>query len=120
MNLIFNLKRPKKTYMNTILFNIGLILFTSFSVTQFCVAAFDDYVTFTDINLIFSVQIRYLVFFVYFYRYHVFEYILLGIAIISLIYLACTKDTERFDRLEVWEMLFYIILFIISTPLFCF
>ena len=87
--------------MNTILFNVGLILFTSFSVTQFCAAAFDDYVTFTDIQLIFSIQIRYLVFFVYFYRYHVFEYILLGFALISFVYLICVRDTDKMDRLEV-------------------
>jgi len=99
--------RPKKTYMNTILFNVGLILFTSFSVTQFCAAAFDDYVTFTDIQLIFSVQIRYLVFFVYFYRYHVFEYMLLGFTIISLFYLIITKDKDKLNQLEVFYNIFY-------------
>lgn len=87
--------------MNTILFNVGLILFTSFSVTQFCAAAFDDYVSMTDIQLIFSVQIRYLVFFVYFYRYHVFEYALLAITLISIIYLCIVRDTENIDKLEV-------------------
>lgn len=91
--------------MNTILFNVGLILFSSFSVTQFCAAAFDEYVTFTDIQLIFSVQIRYLVFFVYFYRYHVFEYMLLACTIFAFIYLCCTRDSERMDKLEVNQIL---------------
>lgn len=89
--------------MNTILFNVGLILFSSFSVTQFCAAAFDDYVTFTDIQLIFSVQIRYLVFFVYFYRYHIFEYALLAFILISFVYLCIKKDTEEMDKLEVYN-----------------
>ena len=75
--------------MNSFLFNIMLILLCSVSVTQFCAAAFDEYTAMTDIALIFSVQIRYLVFFVYFYRYHVFEYAIFGIFWISLIYLLC-------------------------------
>lgn len=86
--------------MNVILFNVGLILFTSFSVTQFCVNSFNEYVNFTDIKLIFGVQIRYLVFFVYFYRYHVFEYLFLGIILLSFIYLTIKKDTEEMDKLE--------------------
>lgn len=60
--------------MNSFLFNIMLIMLTSISVTQFCASAFQDYATMTDIDLIFSTQIRYLKFFVYFYKYHVFEY----------------------------------------------
>jgi LMBR1 domain-containing protein 1 len=87
--------------MNVILFNVGLILFSSFSVTQFCVASFDDYVNFTDIQLIFGVQIRYLIFFVYFYRYHVFEYAFLGIILLAWIYLIIKRDTEEIDKLEV-------------------
>ncbi len=62
--------------MNSFLFNVNLILLTSVSVTQFCSYAFADYVTLTDIDIIFSVQIKYMKFFVYFYKYHVFEYAL--------------------------------------------
>ena len=62
--------------MNSFLFNISLILLSSVSVTQFCAGAFQDYATMTDIDLIFTTQIRYLKFFVYFFRYHVFEYAL--------------------------------------------
>jgi LMBR1 domain-containing protein 1 len=60
--------------MNSFLFNVSLMLLTSVSVTQFCSASFRDYVTMTDIDLIFSTQIRYLKFFNFFYKYHVFEY----------------------------------------------
>jgi LMBR1 domain-containing protein 1 len=63
--------------MNSFLFNIMLILLTSVSVTQFCAESFRDYTIMTDIDLIFSTQIRYLKFFSYFYRYKVFEYALL-------------------------------------------
>ena len=62
--------------MNSFLFNVSLILLTSVSVTQFCAASFRDYCSMTDIDLIFSTQIRYLYFFIYFYKYHVFEYAL--------------------------------------------
>lgn len=58
------------------MFNVGLIMLASVSVTQFCAASFREYTVMTDIDLIFSTQIRYLVFFNYFYRYHIFEYIL--------------------------------------------
>lgn len=60
--------------MNSFLFNINLILITSVSVTQFCAGAFKEYASMTDIDLIFGTQIKYLKFFVYFYRYHIFEY----------------------------------------------
>lgn len=69
-----------------------LVLLASVSVTQFCAAAFADYTTMTDIELIFTVQIRYLVFFIYFYKYHIFEYALFGICIISAIYLCCRPN----------------------------
>jgi hypothetical protein len=74
------------------LFNVLLILLASVSVTQFCAAAFADYTAMTDISLIFNVQIRYLVFFVYFYKYHVFEYALFAICIIAMIVLLCRPN----------------------------
>lgn len=85
--------------MNSFLFNTILILLSSVSVTQFCSQAFDEYTSFTDINLIFSVQIKYLIFFKYFYAYHVFEYSLLAIIVISTIYLGCRpNDVESVQK----------------------
>lgn len=77
--------------MNSFLFNIMIILLTSVSVTQFLAYSFRDYGTMTDLDLIFSVQIRYLMFFNWFYRYHVFEYILFAFIILSFIYLICRR-----------------------------
>ncbi len=68
--------KKNETYMNSFLFNVGLILLSSVSVTQFCTASFRDYVTMTDIDLIFSTQIRYLKFFAFFYKNHIFEYLI--------------------------------------------
>ena len=75
------------TYMNTFLFNVTLILLASCSITQFCSDCLEDYVAFTDINMIFNVQIKYLKFFKFFYKNHIFQYILFIIFVISLIYL---------------------------------
>ena len=87
---VFSAVHPMKkdeTYMNSFLFNVSLILISSVSVTQFCSNAFSDYVTFTDIDLIFGVQIKYLRFFVFFYKNFIFEYAFIIIFALSLIYL---------------------------------
>ena len=87
---LFSAVHPMKkdeTYMNSFLFNVSLILISSVSVTQFCSNAFSDYVTFTDIDLIFGVQIKYLRFFVFFYKNFIFEYSFIIIFALSLIYL---------------------------------
>ena len=83
---VFPMKKDG-TYMNSFLFNVTLILLSACSVTQFCADCLEDYVAFTDINMIFNVQIRYLRFFKIFYKYHVFQYILFIVFVISLIYL---------------------------------
>ena len=79
--------KKNETYMNSILFNIMLVMITSVSVNQFCVKAFNEYAAMTDLDLIFSAQIQYLQFFVYFYKYNIFEYILCGVMILSFVYL---------------------------------
>ena len=83
---IFPMKKDG-TYMNSFIFNTTLILLASCSITQFCADCLEDYVVFTDINIIFNVQIRYLKFFKFFYKYHIFQYILFVVFLISLIYL---------------------------------
>jgi LMBR1 domain-containing protein 1 len=86
--------------MNAFLFNILIVLISSVSITQFCTAAFVDYTAFSDISIIFNVQIRYLVFFVYFYKYNIFPYILVVIFFISLIYLLCRpNDMNSLERM---------------------
>lgn len=76
------------TYMNSFLFNVSLILLASISITQFCVKSFSDYVAMTDIDMMFNTIINYLIFFEYFYRYHVFEYLFFAVFIVSVIYLS--------------------------------
>ena len=76
-----------KTYMNSFLFNISLILLGSMAITQFVSDCLSDYVAFTDIDTLFNSLIKNLKFFKYFYRYYVFQYILFVIFVVSLIYL---------------------------------
>lgn len=86
--------------MNSFLFNVLMILLTSVSVTQFCSYSFREYGSMTDLELIFSVQIKYLKFFEWFYRYHVFEYILFATINLSIIYLLCRrKDINTLEYL---------------------
>ena len=77
--------------MNSLLFNALIILITSVSVSQFCANSFKEYGTMTDMELIFSYQIRYLMFFKYFYRYHIFEYMLFACTIFATVYLLCRR-----------------------------
>ena len=89
--------KKNATYMNTFLFNVTLILLASVSITHFCSDCLEDYVAFTDINMIFNVQIKYLKFFRFFYKYHIFQYILFGIFVISLIYLLI-RPSDNINR----------------------
>ena len=88
-----------KTYMNSFLFNISLVLLGSMAITQFVSDCLSDYVAFTDIDTLFNTLIKNLKFFKYFYRYYVFQYILFAIFILSLIYLIC-KPWEKPDSLN--------------------
>ena len=54
------------TYMSSFLFNVTLILLGSISITQFCSYSLPDYIAFTDIAIIFNVQIKYMKFFSFF------------------------------------------------------
>ena len=80
--------------MNSFLFNTNLILLSSISVTHFCTTAFREYVTMTDIDLIFGTQVKHLRFFVYFYKYNIFIYAIFSLMVISFIYLIC-KPNDR-------------------------
>lgn len=88
-----------ETYLNSILFNVNLVLITSISVTQFCSSVFKEYATMSDIDLIFAYQIKYLRFFEYFFKYHVFEYLFIGLIFVSFIYLICRpNDINSVER----------------------
>ena len=61
---------------------------------QFSTQAFSDYARFTNVNQIFGVQIKYLQFFKYFWTTNAFIYAILGMAVLSALYLVCKpRDT---------------------------
>ncbi len=84
------------TYMNSFLFNVSLIVLGSISITQFCSYSLPDYIAFTDIAIIFNVQIKYLKFFSIFYKNHIFEYLLFIVFVLAFLYLICRPS----DRVE--------------------
>lgn len=83
---IYNMKK-NGTYMDAFIFNVSLILIGSCAVIHFCTDSLWDYVAFTDIDTIINWQIKYLIFFKIFYKYHIFQYLLLAVFIFSTIYL---------------------------------
>ena len=90
--------KKDKTYMNSFIFNVSLILLGSCAITQFCSDSLYDYVSFTDIDSLFNVMIKHLKFFSIFYEYHIFQYIYFGIFILSFIVLIC-RPTDRAQSL---------------------
>ena len=101
--MLFGQIHPMKkdnTYMNSILFNVMLIMITSVSVIQFSIRAFGEYTSLTDADIIFNTQIKYLTFYSLFFKFNVFEYGLLIIAFISFVYLICRpNDTNTVKKI---------------------
>ena len=86
--------------MNSFLFNISLILLGSMAITQFVSDCLSDYVAFTDVDALFNSIIKNLRFFKYFYRYHIFQYILFVVFILSFIYLICRPADKPIDTFK--------------------
>ena len=86
--------KKDKTYMNSFIFNVSLILLGSCAITQFCTDCLYDYVSFTDIDSMFNVMIKNLKFFYIFYKYHIFQYIFFGVFVLSFVYLII-RPTDR-------------------------
>ena len=86
--------KKDKTYMNSFIFNVSLILLGSTAITQFCTDCLYDYVSFTDIDSLFNVLIKNLKIFNIVFGYHIFQYIFFGVFILSFIYLIL-RPTDR-------------------------
>lgn len=83
-----------KTYMSSFMFNVGLILLCALPVVQFCVTAFSDYARYTNISQVMGTQVEYLKFFKWFWSSNIFVYALLGVAVLTTLYLFC-KPRDR-------------------------
>lgn len=88
--------RVNGTMMSSFLFNVLLLLITSFAVLQFCTMAFSLYARFTAINTIFNVGVLNLQGIKYFYRYYYWA--LLGLALLSLVFLLVFPRRKRKNK----------------------
>ena len=78
--------KKDNTYMNSILFNVMLVMLTSVSVVQTSIRAFGEYTNLTEADIIFNTQIKNLNYYSYFFKYNIFEYGMIIIAVISFFY----------------------------------
>ncbi|KAI9224739.1 LMBR1-like membrane protein [Blastocladiella britannica] len=87
MRILFMSVHPMRigeTLMASMVFNVGLILFSSLAVAQFSTTAFTDYARYTSSQTIFVAMIRNLSQLQY--AYTVLTFVLLGFAFLSLIF----------------------------------
>jgi LMBR1 domain-containing protein 1 len=89
--------KEKSTPLNSILFNVLMVLISSATVVQFSQQAFADYARLTDADVIFAAQIKYLTFYSFFFENNIFLYALLGWFVLCIIYLfTCgARDNNR-------------------------
>ncbi|CAM9149336.1 unnamed protein product [Pylaiella littoralis] len=80
--------KPNGTYMNSFLFNCGVILMCTTPVIQFTVQALSAYLRNTEVSNFFNVQVRFMRFFKYFFENNVFIIAFLALALLSAIYLS--------------------------------
>jgi len=79
--------KRRATPLNSILFNVEMVLLTCGAVVQFTRYAFADYARFTQAEVIFAAQIQHLAFYSFFFTHNIFVYLLLKCFLISLLYL---------------------------------
>ncbi|KAL6775793.1 hypothetical protein ACKKBG_A18505 [Auxenochlorella protothecoides x Auxenochlorella symbiontica] len=89
--------RRGATFMSSFLFNIALLLLASTAAVQFCSEAFALYAENSDILNIFGAQLTSLQGLSWLYNNSIFIYILLGMTLLTLIYL-CVRGPDRWKR----------------------
>jgi LMBR1 domain-containing protein 1 len=94
-----------KTYMSSMLFNIGLVLLCALPVVQFASTSFADYARFATIRQIFGVQIENLKFFGWWWANNIFVYIFFGFSVVTCLYLCCKPKETPPDGLEMRDRL---------------
>lgn len=97
--------KPNGTYMNSFLFNCGIILMCTSPVIQFTVQALSSYLRNTEVTNLFNVQVRYMKFFRYFFANNVFVIALLVLALLAAVYLSCRPMDSPVSAKNIKEML---------------
>lgn len=67
---------PNETFVNSFIFNAMLMNLWMFALVQFLTDMFQEYIRQTSISMIFSVQIKNMLFYQWFYKYNVFAYMI--------------------------------------------
>lgn len=84
------------TLMNAFIFNTWLIILMSIACLQFCATSFPVYARFTEVNVIFGSQVRYLKFFSFFFDNNIFVIVMLSImALTGIILSMCPRDKSQ-------------------------
>ena len=78
-----------RTYINTFLFNVLLIMICTPAIIHFMIELFESYMRLTSGVFIFTVLIRRMKFFRYFYEKKVFFYLFLLWGLLTFVYLMC-------------------------------
>jgi LMBR1 domain-containing protein 1 len=90
------------TMMNSFLFNVLLMLFSSITVVQFCSGAFRVYTRFTGIDVIFNVGIRNLRGLRYLWTYYVWVWF--AMFVLTLIYMGVAPSDKKAARKGMIEL----------------
>jgi len=86
---------PHKTLLNSFMFNIQLVLLCVLPVVQFSTDAFSGYARYTDAEVIFGSQFKYIEGFRYFWQYNVFYFAIIGFFILAAIYFGLFPSDRR-------------------------
>ena len=98
--------------MNALLANVLMVNIWGVAVNQFTALAFEDYTRLTALENIFAIQLKHLNFFVFFFKYNVFNFAMFGFMIIGvglIIYKRCCRGAKK---------VFCDIIFVASEPTF--
>lgn len=79
--------RAQNTPLNSILFNVEMLLISTAAMVQFSQTTFSDYARLTEADVIFSAQIQRLAFYRFFFENHIFIITMLSVFLIALIFL---------------------------------
>lgn len=74
---------PGKTLLNSFMFNVQLVLICVLPVVQLSTDAFSGYAAYTDAEVIFGSQFKYMEGFRYFFQYNVFYFTIIGFFILG-------------------------------------
>lgn len=92
--------KRQATPLNSILFNVLMMVISSAAVVQFAQEAFSDYARLTDADVLFSAQIKYLSFYSYFFDNNIFLYALLGWFLLTILFLSVVGHRERKNAIK--------------------